>query len=271
MRVYLRLKDPILKQLEDTLPHRNKKEGWEDYIGVDEAGRGCLAGPVVAGAALFPADFDFEKELPGLRDSKKLSEKQRSSLVGPICKKAVAWGIGVIWQDEIDRVNILCATYRAMSRAVLALCADLEEQCGPNTPLPGVRIDGNRIIPPEHWGICCQGIAPSALAWEQYLPNIQSRLPSYTPSLPKQVAVIRGDDSVPAISAASILAKTRRDEIMLRMDSFFPGYEFAQHKGYGTKEHREKLTAKGPCPLHRKSFRLIREAGPSEQLSLPGR
>lgn len=269
MRAYLRLKNPILKELEDTLPHRDKSGGWADHIGVDEAGRGCLAGPVVAAAVLFPSSADFAAELPLLADSKKLSEKQRDALVGPIRQKAVAWGIGMIWQDEIDRVNILCATYRAMSRAVLALCAALEEQFGPNKPLPCLQIDGNRTIPEEHWNACSQGISPTALAWEQYLPNLQSRLPAHCPPLPSQKAIVRGDASVPAISAASILAKTKRDEIMLRLDSFFPGYGFAQHKGYGTKEHRDCLREKGSCLLHRSSFRLLEENSGSAQLALP--
>lgn len=271
MRAYLRLKNPILKELEDTLPHRDKSDGWADHIGVDEAGRGCLAGPVVAAATLFPADLDFDKELPGLTDSKKLSEKQRAALVEPICAKAVAFGVGIIWQDEIDRVNILNATFRAMSRAVLALCAAVEESCGPNKPLPRLCIDGNCILPPEQWQACCLGISPTALAWEQYLPSLQSRLPTHPPQLPEQQAIVGGDAIIPSISAASVLAKTRRDAIMQRMDFFFPGYGFARHKGYGTKEHRDLLEAKGPCLLHRASFRLNKasEAHPG-QLPLPG-
>lgn len=262
MRAYLRLKNPILKELEGTLPHRgNGPENgngvkWADHVGIDEAGRGCLAGPVVATAIIFPADMEFGAKLPGLTDSKKLSERQRDQLVSPICDAAVAWGTGVAWQNEIDSVNILCATHRAMSRAVLALYAKLEESHGPNRRLPELWIDGNRPIPETHWDHCCRGIPAESLAWEQYLPAQVTRMPAHPPALPSQQTIVGGDSLVPAISAASILAKTKRDTIMRHLNSFFPDYGFAQHKGYGTKEHRDILTQKGPCPLHRTSFKL---------------
>jgi len=271
MRAYLRLKTPLLKELEDSLPPREKKDNWADHIGVDEAGRGCLAGPVVAAATLFPANMNFEKWLPGLTDSKKLTEKQREALVEPILAKSVAWGIGIIWQDEIDRINILAATHRAMSHAVLALCSQQEEKYGANFTLPRLCVDGNSPIPAKHWQACCQGISPGALAWEQYLPSLQSRLPARAHDLPEQETIVDGDAIVPSISAASVLAKTKRDEIMRCLEHFFPGYGLAQHKGYGTKEHRDILEIKGPSLLHRRSFRLAKNDTVSEQLSLPSK
>ena len=229
-----------------------------DFIGIDEAGRGCLAGPVVAAAVLFPAVFDFTARLPDLADSKKLNQKQRASLLAPIRREALACGVGLAWQGEIDRVNILNATFRAMSRAVLALVAELEEPHGPIPGLPRLRIDGDKVIPPAQWQVCLTGVPADALAWEQYLPLPLTRLPAHAPTLPEQESVVGGDALVPAISAASVLAKTARDSLMERLDAFYPGYGLARHKGYGTREHCELLALKGPCPLHRMSFRKVR-------------
>ena len=232
------------------------------HIGIDEAGRGCLAGPVVAAAALFPDGFAFEKHLSGLTDSKKLTEKQRTSLTGRIMRSTVAYGFGLAWQEEIDRVNILHATLLAMARAVLSLAArqqDAEKVNRPTLPLPPpcLVIDGNQTIPVIHWQSCTKGVSTAALAWEQYLPLPLSILPTCIPVLPEQYAVVSGDILVPSISAASVLAKTVRDGIMTRLDSVYPGYGLAKHKGYGTREHLAQLAAKGPCPLHRRTFRHV--------------
>ncbi|GFK94891.1 Ribonuclease HII [Fundidesulfovibrio magnetotacticus] len=183
--------------------------------GVDEAGRGCLAGPVVAGAVILPASFD----LPGLTDSKKLTPARRARLEGAIKAQAAAWGLGVVWAAEIDRINILQATYRAMARAVAALRA-----------VPsGLEVDGNKTIPPHLLAL---------------------------PGLPQR-AVVGGDALIPAISAASILAKTFRDRLMEHLDRKYPGYGLAGHKGYGTADHLAALVRLGPCRLHRLTFRGV--------------
>ncbi len=199
---------------------------YHGHIGVDEAGRGCLAGPVVAAAVLFPPDFPFADRLPGLDDSKKLTAKSREALLPAVKGYAVAWGLGLSWPEEIDSINILNATFRAMSRAVARLaCANL----------PDLVIDGNHGIRPDAWAAT-------------------TRRP-----FPRQRAVIDGDALVPQIAAASILAKTFRDKLMLKLDARYPGYGFAAHKGYGTREHQRAIMAKGPCPIHRKTFRRVRE------------
>ena len=190
--------------------------------GIDEAGRGCLAGPVVAGAVILPPDFD----LPGLTDSKKLSPQRRTVLAQAIKAQAVSWALGFSWPGEIDRVNILQATLRAMSRALEAL------RVRPDLVL----VDGNRPFP-------CP-------------------LPLRT--------VVGGDALFPCISAASILAKTFRDELLSRMDERYPGYGLAVHKGYGTREHLAALRELGPSAAHRRSFRGVAPEPRETQLWLPG-
>lgn len=258
------------------------------HIGVDEAGRGCLAGPVVAGAALFPQDFPFADFLPGLDDSKKLSPAKRDALAPLVRRHALAWGIGISWQEEIDAANILNATFRAMSRAVYALAARAEGAFF----LPRLIIDGNHTIPETQWnlsaGYSCPGFATSALealavaaaadSGGEGLAGGASVASGFfsaggSPAggfcslpLPLQHFLVQGDSRCPSIAAASILAKTARDAIMSALDPLFPGYAFAEHKGYGTATHLAALEAHGPCPLHRMTFRKVR---PEErQLSL---
>ena len=172
--------------------------------------------------------------MPGLDDSKKVSAPVRESVAAAIRKNALHWAVGLSWPKEIDSVNILNATFRAMSRAVARLHM--------HDSRPPLVIDGNHVIRLDCWQSACS--AP----------------------LPEQRAVIDGDALVPVIAAASILAKTFRDRLMAKLDARYPGYGFATHKGYGTKEHRDAIIALGPCPMHRKTFRGVR---PEErQLSL---
>ena len=185
--------------------------------GVDEAGRGPLAGPVVASAVV----LETRAPIIGLADSKKLTAKRREVLAEEIKRQALAWSVA--WADpaEIDAINILAATMLAMRRAVLGLSV-----------MPArVQVDGNR------------------------LPNLR-----FERTLIEGEAIIGGDDIVPAISAASIIANTTRDRMMLELDKIYPRYEFARHKGYGTEIHREKLREFGPCSLHRQSFAPVRAA-----------
>jgi len=180
--------------------------------GVDEAGRGPLAGPVVAAAVV----LDPDRPIRGLADSKTIGVAKRGRLAGEIRASSLAWAVASAGPEEIDRVNILQATMRAMERAVAAL-----------DPVPDhVLVDGNRC--PE-------------------LPMPSS-------------AIVKGDASVEAISAASILAKVTRDREMLELDAIYPGYGFARHKGYPTRDHIRVLGERGPCPCHRRSFAPVRRA-----------
>lgn len=183
-----------------------REKGFAAVCGIDEAGRGPLAGPVYAAAVILPDGL----LLPGLNDSKKLTEKKRELLFDEICAEAVAYGIGYATEQEIDEVNILQATYLAMARAVEAL------------PVPAAYalVDGNRMPPL---------------------------------SIPGET-IVKGDGCCASIAAASILAKVSRDRVMKEMDAVYPQYQFAKHKGYGTKLHRELLQQYGPCPIHRRSF-----------------
>ncbi|BBB15338.1 ribonuclease HII [Candidatus Rickettsiella viridis] len=179
----------------------------EDLIaGVDEVGRGPLAGPVIAGAVI----LDPKHKIEGLADSKLLTAKRREYLVSKIKEYASAWSIGRAEVEEIDRINILQASLLAMQRAVLAL-----------TVLPSlVLVDGNRC------------------------PKL---------NCPSQ-AIIKGDQKIAEISAASILAKVYRDAEMCSLDTVYPDYGFAKHKGYGTAQHLQALKERGPLPIHRRSF-----------------
>ena len=193
-------------------------------VGIDEAGRGCLAGPVAAAAVALPPEF----AMPGLGDSKTVPPERREELAVAIRSSALAWGIGLAWPWEIDRVNILQATFRAMIKAA--------RSCAGACPSPiALSIDGSHIIPAPLF---------ATLAWQG--------------PLPRQRAVIRGDALVPAISAASILAKTFRDKLMRALARRYPGYGFERHKGYGTAEHLQALAVHGPCNMHRMSFRKVR-------------
>lgn len=183
--------------------------------GVDEVGRGPLAGPVVTAAVILDPDNPVE----GLRDSKKLSERKREQLYGQIRERALAWCLGRCEVAEIDHLNIHGATMLAMERAVAGL-----------TPAPEfVVVDGHRC-PEWRW-----------------------------PSL----AVVKGDNRVDAIAAASIIAKVTRDREMVAMDQEYPGYGLAGHKGYPTKAHIEALRTRGATPMHRRSFAPVKDYPPT--------
>ena len=178
--------------------------------GCDEAGRGCLAGPVVASAVILASNFQNKL----LNDSKKLSEKQRLSLRPIIEQEAVSWGVGIVTPQEIDEINILNASFLAMHRAIEQLKQKPEQ----------LLIDGNRFNPykdiPHH-------------------------------------CIIKGDGKYLSIAAASILAKTYRDDIMEKLDLEFDSYAWKNNKGYPTAEHRKAIQKKGITPHHRKSFQLL--------------
>lgn len=180
--------------------------------GVDEAGRGPLAGPVVAAAVV----LDPAQPIEGLRDSKRLTAARRVTLAGEIRSRALAWALGSAAVEEIDRLNILQATLLAMQRAVDGLGLVPER----------ILVDGNR-------------------------------LPAF--AVPA-AAVVGGDGTVPAISAASILAKVARDALMDTLAEHHPGYGFEVHKGYPTPSHRKALARLGPSPIHRMSFAPVRAA-----------
>ena len=185
--------------------------------GIDEAGRGPLAGPVVAAAVILHP----RRRIDGVADSKALSPAQSAALSEVIRRDALCFGIGWADQMEIDALNILQATFLAMRRALLAMSLTPDH----------VLVDGNRL--PQLGGLG---------------KIITAR------------AIVGGDATQPAISAASILAKTARDGYMNHMDTLYPAYSFATHKGYGTPDHQRLLEMHGPCPLHRRSFAPVRLA-----------
>ncbi|WP_319541799.1 ribonuclease HII [uncultured Pseudodesulfovibrio sp.] len=193
-----------------------------EIAGVDEAGRGCLAGPVVAGACILPAEYD----LPGLNDSKQLTAAKREVLYDLIREQAVAWAVGVAWAPEIDDINILQATFQAMGRAVRGMKVEPKF----------LQIDGNKTIPSH--------------ALHRDIP---------------QEFVIKGDGKIPAISAASVMAKTFRDRLMVKLAKRYPGYGISKHMGYGTKAHMTAIQELGPCRQHRLTFRGVK---PEEKMQV---
>lgn len=178
--------------------------------GCDEAGRGCLAGPVVAAAVILPKKFKNHI----LNDSKKLTKKKRDELEDLIKNSCISWGIGIVSAKEIDEINILNASFLAMHRAI--------DKLAKNPKL--LLIDGNRF-------------------------NKYKNTPHH--------CIIKGDGKYLSIAAASILAKTHRDEYMKKMDNEYPDYRWKKNKGYPTKEHRIAIQEKGITQLHRKSFKQL--------------
>lgn len=195
-----------LERLEGMKQFEKKYADYTAICGIDEAGRGPLAGPVVAGAVILPKDCSILY----LNDSKQVSATRREELFDEIQEKAIASAVGIVSPQRIDEINILQATYEAMHQAVegLKITPDL------------LLVDAVTI-----------------------------------PAMPmKQVGIIKGDAKSVSIAAASILAKVTRDRMMVEYDALYPEYEFAKHKGYGSKMHIEAIQEYGPCPIHRRTF-----------------
>lgn len=187
----------------------------ELVVGIDEAGRGPLAGPVVAAGVM----LDDKRPITGLNDSKKLSEKNRELLYSEIMDKALVVSVSEIDVEAIDRLNILRATLAAMGNVI--------HDCMARTKIDAILIDGHQTV---------------------------SGIPI------KQIAVVKGDTLIECIMAASIVAKVHRDRLMRALENVHPGYGFAKHKGYGTRDHLDALSRLGPSPIHRKSFAPCRES-----------
>ena len=247
--------------------------------GCDEAGRGCLAGAVYAAAVILPRNFRNEE----LNDSKQLTDRQRRKLRTVIEREAVAWAVGIVCPQEIDRINILNASILAMHRAVAAL------KVRPDHLL----IDGNRFrrrreLPPVHiadpnnsrlatpQGLTYNRVSDnianpndSRLATPQSLPgdhvNVDDQLFSAYPDDLPYTTIVKGDGKFLAIAAASILAKTYRDDHMDLLHRQFPCYGWQRNKGYPTAEHRQAIREHGPSPYHRLTFNLT---GIDPQLTL---
>lgn len=193
------------------------QKGVKSICGIDEAGRGPLAGPVVVASVVMPEGSMIE----GVNDSKKVSEKKREKLYEQIIEEAVAYGVGIIDQNEIDRINILNATKEGLTLCIKELEKNLKEK--------------NR------------GIEKPEIILVDALTKID------TDHIPYQ-SIIKGDAKSYSIAAASIIAKVTRDRIMRQWDEVYPEYGFAKHKGYGTAMHISAIKQYGICPLHRKTF-----------------
>ncbi len=221
--------------------------GWQ-CCGIDEAGRGCLAGPVVACAVSLPDNW----HLPGLDDSKKLSPGKREILAQQIRAQALGFGLGIVWPGRIDAINILQATYEAMAKALLSLARVHGRNHGTMPRLPELAlIDGNHVIPSD---VLARVLLPalSALTKPADPPERALAATGF-----RQRCLVGGDAIVPAISAASIIAKVWRDHLMTALARRWPNYGFDIHKGYGTAAHLRALREYGPCPMHRLSFRGV--------------
>lgn len=198
--------DKELLRLKEMSVYEERYRDIPYICGIDEAGRGPLAGPVTAGAVILPKG----ETILYLNDSKKLSEKKRELLYNEIMEKAVAVGVGSVSPERIDEINILQATYEAMREAIRRLSVRPGLLLNDAVTIPGIEI--------------------------------------------KQIPIIKGDAKSVSIAAASIVAKVTRDRLMIGLDKEFPGYGFAKHKGYGTKEHIEAIRKLGGTRIHRRSF-----------------
>lgn len=203
----------VIKEIEENLYN----EGITSIAGIDEAGRGPLAGPVVVASVIMPKESMIE----GVNDSKKVSEKKREKLYEEIINECIAYGVGIINQEEIDKINILNATKEGLTKAIKEMENNLKEK-------------NQKIEKPE-------------IILVDALTKID------TDHIPYR-SIIKGDSKSYSIAAASIIAKVTRDRIMRQWDEVYPMYGFAKHKGYGTAAHMEAIREYGLCPLHRRSF-----------------
>lgn len=201
-----------------TFEHKAKIRGYQNIAGVDEAGRGPLAGPVVSAAVILPENFSCM----GIDDSKKLSEKKRLAMFPIIQEQAVCIATGIASHDEIDKINILQASLLSMKRAV-----------------------ENLSIPPDFH------VPDFLLIDGMFLLDTDI----------DQAAIPKGDSKSISIAAASIIAKVTRDAIMEELHEKYPVYNFSQHKGYPTRAHKKTILNHGPCPVHRQTFKGVKEAG----------
>ena len=192
-------------------------KGASSIAGIDEAGRGPLAGPVVVACVVMPRDSMIE----GVNDSKKVSEKKREKLYDEIINEAIAYGVGIISQDRIDNINILNATKEGLTTAIKEMEKDLKEKNRGFEKPDIILVDALTKIDTDH--------------------------------IPYE-SIIKGDAKSYSIAAASIIAKVTRDRIMRQWDEVYPVYGFAKHKGYGTATHIQAIKEYGLCPLHRRSF-----------------
>ena len=206
-----RLKE--IKKIEEEL----YSQGTTSIAGIDEAGRGPLAGPVVVACVVMPRDSMLE----GVNDSKKVTEKKREKLYEEIIKEAIGYGVGIISQEEIDRINILNATKEGLTTAIKELEKDLQEKQREFDKPEIILVDALTKIDTDH--------------------------------IPYR-SIIKGDAKSYSIAAASIIAKVTRDRIMRQWDEVYPMYGFEKHKGYGTAAHINAIKEYGLCPLHRRSF-----------------
>lgn len=213
------MKEKELERLKEIKKIENElyQKGIQSIAGIDEAGRGPLAGPVVVACVIMPKDSMIE----GVNDSKKISEKKREKLYEQIIEEAVAYGVGIISQEEIDRINILNATKEGLTLAIKEMENDLKDK-NRNIEKPDIiLVDALTKIDTDH--------------------------------IPYK-SIIKGDAKSYSIAAASIIAKVTRDRIMRQWDEVYPVYGFAKHKGYGTANHINAIKEYGLCPLHRHSF-----------------
>lgn len=213
------MKEKELERLKEIKKIENElyQKGIQSIAGIDEAGRGPLAGPVVVACVIMPKDSMIE----GVNDSKKISEKKREKLYEQIIEEAIAYGVGIISQEKIDRINILNATKEGLTLAIKEMENDLKDK-NRNIEKPDIiLVDALTKIDTDH--------------------------------IPYK-SIIKGDAKSYSIAAASIIAKVTRDRIMRQWDEVYPVYGFAKHKGYGTANHINAIKEYGLCPLHRHSF-----------------
>ena len=203
----------VIKEIEENLYN----EGITSIAGIDEAGRGPLAGPVVVASVIMPRESMIE----GVNDSKKVSEKKREKLYDEIINECIAYGVGIIDQEEIDKINILNATKEGLTKAIKEMENNLKEKKQKIEKPEIILVDALTKIDTDH--------------------------------IPYR-SIIKGDSKSYSIAAASIIAKVTRDRIMRQWDEVYPMYGFAKHKGYGTAAHMEAIREYGLCPLHRRSF-----------------